>query len=318
MAIKIDNKKNIVLMTAGILGLLTGALAYAYLKQAPAKEKTSVMVAKTTITKGSIIFSDMLQLRPRTRESIPADAVMVANDAIGKYAFREIKAGETILKKDLVDKDKWISMSFNIPSGYRAVTVGVDPVSSVGYFMKPDDHVDVIVTYKKSDLVYTETILQNVLLLAVGQQVEPDTDTVADSSTSQKNTATLLVRLDEAEKLINADNRGKIRLVLRRITDTGYDSTSGIRSHDDTVTVTPAPDMEMQIAPNDKSEQEAGDRTYESGKSETAITQKPETKPDFTIIVVKGTESAVVEVPDGRAKDNKVNSDRSQNAMEGE
>ena len=110
----------------------------------------------------------------------------------------------------------------------RAIAVRVDDVVGVAGFIHADDRVDVLVTlrpnYQGAEST-TKVFLQNIKVLAVGQEVE-----TADRSrlhATPATVATLLVSPQDAERLVLAQNEGRIMLTLRSWTDSQPVETAG-------------------------------------------------------------------------------------------
>jgi pilus assembly protein CpaB len=109
----------------------------------------------------------------------------------------------------------------------RAVAVSIDTrgANSAGGFILPNDRVDVIKTSRDDegskssggDIQTAETVLSNVRVLAVGQNVqERGADRVATGET-----ATLEVSASQAELLALAQKVGQLSLALRSLSDAG-------------------------------------------------------------------------------------------------
>jgi len=146
-------------------------------------------------------------------------------------------------------------LSVTIPDGQRAVSVRVDDVIGVAGFVMPGTRVDVLVTLPPEPqldqkLSLSQIVLQNMLVLAVGQVVQQD----AQGKPMTVSVITLLVSPKEAETLVLASNEGKIQLALRNTLDLADIRTSGAtartllpgqRSPADAVARprTPAPDV---------------------------------------------------------------------------
>jgi Flp pilus assembly protein CpaB len=112
----------------------------------------------------------------------------------------------------------------------RAVSVGLDPVVGVAGFIRPGDHVDVIATFTIGEGTVTKTILQDVELLATGTQASVRESGRGGNDTAKSSdqpNATLLVLPTQAERLVLADEKGKIRLSLRRADDKAFAKTIG-------------------------------------------------------------------------------------------
>ena len=104
-----------------------------------------------------------------------------------------------------------------IPQGMRAVSVRVNDVVSVAGFVQPGTHVDVLATGSLGgNDRQTTTVLENVLVLAVGKSL--DRNASADAQTAP--VITLAVSPDDAQKLALVSQEGRIQLSLRNPMDT--------------------------------------------------------------------------------------------------
>lgn len=149
------------------------------------KNQTTVLVAKKNIPKGTMIEEAMLGQKIMPIEFAQPGALTSADSIVGKAAVIDIAVDEQITKnKVLPMRDVKVGgtagLPQQIPPGKRAVTVPVDVLTSVGGMIKPYDYVDVIATLripvqtpdgKQSSQLTTVPIFQNVLVLAVGQDI---------------------------------------------------------------------------------------------------------------------------------------------------
>jgi pilus assembly protein CpaB len=229
------NKKIVILAVA--MALVTSMLVYVYLSginnQDPKSKTKVIVVAKEDIPAKVVIRPEMLaQSRVPVDITLPVGMTDI-NQIVGKMTKERIIKGEPILDERL-HLDKKTTMAYVIPEGKRAVTIGVNEVSEVADFIIPGDHVDIIVTFEERDKDYgnrkvyydkhTVVVLQNILILGVGQNMEEVKKTAKDLPTS----ITLAVSLQEAEKLVLADESGTIRLALRPAMDEAYTNTNGL------------------------------------------------------------------------------------------
>ena len=121
-----------------------------------------------------------------------------------------------------------------IPSGMKAISIGVDEASSVSFFVQPGDLVDVLATFTGGEKnsgpqqnsalfdISTRPIVQATRVLAVGSQYRRSERQVVAPYSS----VTLLVSMSEAAKLIFARDfmNATMTLVLRSQTDTQIES----------------------------------------------------------------------------------------------
>ncbi len=223
-----QTSKSVVLAGAIVLGFVTASLVYVYLAAQTQKspDRVSVVVARHGIPPGTVVDTSMLDVRSFPRGTAPQGAASAREMVIGKVSGIPIKAGEPISMSYVEARNRLSQM---IPPFMRAVTVAVDPISGVGGFLKPGDHVDVIATFNVNQGTLTKTVLQDVTLVAMGPQVVGDQTAQVPGRTTQTSSAanaTLVVLPSDAEKLVLADSKGKLRLALRRA-----DDLSRIRPH---------------------------------------------------------------------------------------
>jgi pilus assembly protein CpaB len=219
-----------VIIAALALGAISAVLMYVFLagRVAQSDARYSVVVAKRDIPKGTILSTDMLQTKSMHRNIIPDGAAVNPSAVSGKATRYKLAAGQPIAQSDLLPTDH---LSYVIPPFMRAVSVGLDPVVGVAGFIRPGDHVDVIATFAIGQGTVTKTILQDVELLATGTQASAGqaANTGDDTATaSDQPNATLLVLPTQAERLVLADEKGKIRLALRRADDKAFAKTRGV------------------------------------------------------------------------------------------
>lgn len=209
-----------ILMLAILLGVAAAAMIWTVLRSSgepPANAQTQVVTAASNIPSGMVLTAAKLQIRSFPSNLVPPGAAVSKEAVVGKVAQTDIKAGQPISLTSLSAKDR---LSYVVPPFMRAVTVGIDPVIGVGGFLKPGDHVDVVATFEIDGSSYAKTVLQNVSLLAIGAQSEEGSNLSADKATARAQpTATLAVTPNDAEKLILADAKGKLRLALRSSED---------------------------------------------------------------------------------------------------
>lgn len=121
-----------------------------------------------------------------------------------------------------------------IEIGKRAVSVSVNDASSASGLIQARSHVDVLFTKPGSMLeAVTTTVLEDVVVLAVGRIVEPTSSTPAPAASggnapaaapaavnsTQSRAVTLLVTPEQSRILELAKNQGRISLALRNPKD---------------------------------------------------------------------------------------------------
>jgi pilus assembly protein CpaB len=219
------------LLFIGFLALVLGAVVsisvYNRLqaKVTPAKVNVDVVVAANDIQVGAKIGEQDLKIAKYLPDDLPSGVFHVKTSVAGHGAVLPIHKGEFVLPDKL-------SAGPGLPSliavGMRAEAVRVNDVTAVGGFAGPGTRVDVLVTGNPagSSEPQTETILQNILVLAVGAK----TDRSQTGEPQNATVVTLLVSPEDAEKLALASQEGRIQLVLRNSGDTKQETTPAIKN----------------------------------------------------------------------------------------
>jgi pilus assembly protein CpaB len=133
--------------------------------------------------------------------------------------------GEPIRKDKLIKGANGGFMSAILPEGRRALAINIvsSGARTAGGFILPNDRVDVINTrrddeatrIRQADAFVSETILQNIRVLAIGQNVqERNGEKVVIGET-----ATLELDPRQAEVVTLAQRMGELALVLRSLSD---------------------------------------------------------------------------------------------------
>ena len=142
------------------------------------------------------------------------DAIETLSGAIARAPF---VAGEPIRDAKLVQAKGSGFMAAILPPGMRAVSTQISPETGAGGFILPNDRVDVILTQKpvSGETQTSETILKNIRILAIDQNVEEK----GGQKVVVGKTATLELSPAQAESLALAQKIGTLSLALRSITD---------------------------------------------------------------------------------------------------
>lgn len=148
---------------------------------------------------------------PRTN---PLNGAFIrVQDVVGRSLLYPVVPGQPILDQQLAALGSGIGLTSEIPQGMRAIALRSDEVVGVAGFLMPGTHVDVLVTYRDNNqpTPITATVLQNVEVLAVGHQTQPD----PSGKPANVDVVTLLLSPPDAEKAVLAAAQGSIHFVLR-------------------------------------------------------------------------------------------------------
>ena len=204
-----------------VLGLASAFAIWGYLNEAQKKVQKialtrNAVVAAKEIMAGVKITSEDLATKSFPFNSLPASYTTNPEKVIGRIAKGTINTDEVISADKLLEKDSPGGITSLIEKDQRAITIRVNDVTGVGGFINPGDRVDLlsVVDIGKGELV-SKAILQNVLVIAIGELLLDPNSRTAIAAPKGINQVTLALNLNDSEKLNLAAAKGDIRLVLK-------------------------------------------------------------------------------------------------------
>jgi pilus assembly protein CpaB len=213
-----------------VAGLGTALLLARYLDKkgggGQAVAVTGVVVAAVDLPLAAKLKAEDLKVIEWPSEHIPPGAVTDPKELVGRVLISRVLAQQPLMPGMLAAKNAGSGLAALIPSNMRAIAVRVDDVVGVAGFIHADDRVDVLVTMRAyQGESTTKVFLQNIKVLAVGQEV--DNGDKSRLHATQATVATLLVSPQDAERLVLAQTEGRIMLTLRSWTDSQPVDTNG-------------------------------------------------------------------------------------------
>lgn len=230
-------KQYILIGVSVLAGMLAFLIAHIkiqgdILAEKQALKQTSVVVVRGNMIAGQVITESDLGQKAvyqadLTKREIPYNASDLAEafSVVGRQLRVDVPANSPLLWTyiDMPSSGTTkFANSINKTQQERAITINVDNSTGVGGLLRPNDHVDLLGTFRfpaenKGNLpdTVTLTVLQNVTLLAVGQQYGVG----APGGTRSYANITVAVSPDEAEFLVFAQEKGKITVSLRNPED---------------------------------------------------------------------------------------------------
>lgn len=189
---------------------------------------TYVLVAAEDIPLGATLTADSVRWAEWPKNGISdrfiqqVDGEDQITPVVDSFARASFYAGEPISQAKLIRSDQGF-MAAILPSGMRAVATQISPDTSAGGFILPNDRVDVVMTRPADpattgggNAYQTETILNNVRVLAIDQTIE-DQD---GQKVVVGQTATLELSPRQVQILTVAQRMAdRLTLALRSITD---------------------------------------------------------------------------------------------------
>lgn len=206
-----------------VAGIIVATLYHSkFIDERSGGEPVAVVVARQTIPFGEPVRLEML-----TTRILPSDYVEDRHiedtrmrDLVGLPLAQTVRAGESIMTTDLSELSNYRrTLSGEIPTGNRAITLQVPYQSSFAGLLRPGDRVDVILLTGalQGELISASILLQNALVLAIGQTIEGQ---VAEPGTSSRlRSITLQIGPTEGVLLAHARVEGQIHFLLRNGND---------------------------------------------------------------------------------------------------
>lgn len=206
-----------------LVALGTSYFVYTQMKQASSQAKPvqmgQIVVAAKALPLGTRLEADDVRVLPWPKDR-PEKGMMVSiGQVVNRALITPVVENEPILEDNLAPTQAGAGLSAVIPKGMRAISVAVNNVVAVAGFVVPGTYVDVIATGSPrngSGATISRTILENIRVLAAGQQIQQD----KDGKPITVPVITLLVKPEQADKLTLASTEGRIQLALRNTIDT--------------------------------------------------------------------------------------------------
>lgn len=175
-----------------------------------------VLVAAADLDEGAVVESGHLVAAEMPERFVSPSMVRpgLAETLVGQTLLVPLRKGDPVLWSHFRAAEEGGRLSEKILQRTRAVTVSVTEKSSVGGWIQPNDHVDVLATFRDpaSQEMITVTLLHNVIVLATGRSAGRE---FSASFAHGYTDVSLLVLPEEAELLVLAQELGTITLVLR-------------------------------------------------------------------------------------------------------
>ena len=238
-------KRKIVLIASLVAGLIAAVLTRFYIAAKDAEVRDlkdsinrrygtmEVLCYSKEIPSGTALQKSDLGVKSVPAIGMRGQALTVESvtDIVGKKVLLGHRRGDVVFWADVEGGNPASQgLSADIKRQMRAISINCSGAASVTGMVRPNDHVDVIGSFdltdpsgggSKTKNIVTSTILQNVLVLAIGRQT-------AKMRTQEGNagfsTVTLEVTPREAEMLAFTEQmKGRLVLTLRNRNDVHYE-----------------------------------------------------------------------------------------------
>jgi len=210
---------------------------------------TEVLVAGIDLPVGSQVNVDQLRWQRWPRAAV--SELMITKEAApngvdevsGSISRAPSLQGEPIRRDKMIKGANGGFMSAILPEGRRAVAINIvsSGARTAGGFILPNDRVDVIRTgrddeatrTRQQDVFLAETILQNIRVLAIGQNVQERNG----EKVVVGETATLELDPRQSELITLAQRTGELSLVLRSLADANKPSEAPVTREEAGLTI---------------------------------------------------------------------------------
>jgi pilus assembly protein CpaB len=318
------SRKN-VLALAVCMGALTTFMVYLFLARqgvgpVASRESASsapiyVVVPREGVRPMQLLDPSWFRMKQMRRDEAPRGAITSLADLKDHVSVQPLLAGQPVESHMVAARGPELGLPFAVRPPRRALTISVDPIIGVAGFAKPGDRVDVLATFdtERGVGMVTRTILQDIEIVALGDQWRPtdqEEPTGKVGKAQPQNTATLAVLPVEAERLILAEARGKLRLALRAVQDDTYRARSGVTEVQVTGVRPPEPNAPSS-SPKPVTNTGAPYPPAPVARPTTTIAASPVSRPTTSapappaereIEVIRGTQKEVVTVKEERGR----------------
>jgi pilus assembly protein CpaB len=212
------------LMIALVLGLLAGVVAYSALKKTQHDMRVGwnpvpVTVAAVDIPEGTVVSVDMIAQRSVPEQFVTASVVKPDSSSyiVNQKVLVPLQAGDPLMWSQFETTRASEHLSAKVVRQMRAVTIEAPKVAAVGGWVRPNDHVDVVGTFRdpNTNEQIAVTLLQDVIVLATGKITGTTNVNLIPESQREYSNISLLVMPTEVEVLQLAQELGQLGLSLR-------------------------------------------------------------------------------------------------------
>jgi len=216
------------ILIAILLGLFAGIVAWSAIKKREADVRRGwnlvpVVVAAVDVSEGTVITFDMISQRSVPEQFVTSSVVKPdsASYVVNQKVLVPVQAGDPLLWSQFETTKAAERLSTKVQKKARAMTLDVTRNSSDGGWVKANDHVDIIGTFKDpgTNEQTAMTLMQNVTVLATGKITGTTNINLIPEGQRDYNNITVLVIPEEAELLTLAQELGALNLTLRNEDD---------------------------------------------------------------------------------------------------
>jgi pilus assembly protein CpaB len=184
------------------------------------------LVASRPLSPGTLVRNEDFAPRTVASDALPPGAVIDTPDARAEIRSSLVRhylePGAAVTRGDIIRPHDRGFLAAVLAPDTRAVSIAVNAVSGVAGLISPGDHVDVILTQeiaqsagRTQHMITSETVLANVLVIAVDQDIAQGAPTNGAPITRPASTVTIQTSVDQAERVAVATRLGSLSLAVR-------------------------------------------------------------------------------------------------------
>lgn len=170
----------------------------------------TAVVAKVDIPANTVITAEMVQTVTIPSNTFLTTMIGTPQEVVGKVCPYPIGAREYLYNTKLValGEKTDTGLSYSLENGMRAITISVNDINGVGFFIKEGDFIDIMVNGMSSaGKPTTDLVFEKVKVIKVGSMGTP--------AGSNYTTLTLSVSPADAAKIVFAYTNSTLTLALR-------------------------------------------------------------------------------------------------------
>ncbi len=216
------------LVVAAMLAIVGSTMAFSAIKKKEADVRRGwnmvpVIVAAMDVPEGTVVTYEMISQRSVPEQFVTSSVVKPDSSSyvVNQKVLVPVQAGDPLLWSQFETTKAAERLSTRVQRKARAITIETGKSTSVGGWIRPNDHVDIVATFK--DPVTNEnvaiTLMQNVVILATGKLTGTTNTSAMPEGQREYNNVSLLVIPEEAEMLVLAQDLGALTLTLRNEDD---------------------------------------------------------------------------------------------------
>ncbi len=182
-----------------------------------------VIVASVDISEGTEVTMEMVSQRSIPEQFVTSSVVKPdsASYVIGQKTVVPLQAGDPLLWSQFETTRASERLSTKVMKRARAITIDAKTTAAVGGWIRPNDHIDLLGTFKEPSTgeQVAVTLMQNLIVIATGRISGTTNVNLLPEAERSYNTVTLMVIPEEAEMLALAQELGTLTMTLRNESD---------------------------------------------------------------------------------------------------